>query len=85
MEKDVSRRALERAVKVLRRTRALVKDALPYGPRLAALSPADLRRELQRPSLPLLEALSKSVGEDKALELLAGAQANGKNIRPSPR
>ena len=73
MEKDVSRLAVEKAVKVLMAARARLKQSLPYGPRKVGMNMKEVRRRLKKdPSPSFIKNLVRQIGEQATNELLLG-------------
>lgn len=74
MKKDVTGLALERAVKTIMAARELVRQTISLGPTIGQPSASELQRLLQNPTPGLMRQLVEQLGQDKALELLVGAQ-----------
>ena len=70
MQKDVSRLAVERAIKVIGLVRESIKARMPFGPGKVQLDPKEARLLIQKMSPSAKESLVAAMGSDKWDELM---------------
>ena len=74
-EKDISRQAVEGAATTLNKAQKRLRDLLPYGPTRVGLSREDLQRISKSPRPGAMEEILRTLGPEKAIELLTGQQS----------
>ena len=70
MEKDITRRAVERAARIVNRAGKRLKERIPYGPSKVMMSPAELRRTLRETHPDVVRQILGQLETEQIIELL---------------